>query len=194
MGEAPNIKAMNIAIGITVLIFITKDIISILSYRSMHISKKLKLIVFDIDNTIHSVKDQNMPKHVLDILHFFCHNKVPIAIASLNQYAPQILKGYNIDHLFHSIEYRQHLSQCQTNDQIDEYYSLQKNKMFSRLSNTLNIKYNEMLFFDDTVINIIDAKELGINSIYVNPEKLITWTNVKEGISLLDKRKRRYSH
>lgn len=160
----------------------------------MYVSKKLKLVIFDLDNTMHSVKDKQMPKHVVDILQYFYHNDIYIALASLNQYARHILKGYKIEHIFHSIEYRKQISQCHTDEQIDEYYSLNKINMFNRLSTKLNVKYDEILFFDDSVLNIIDAKELGIKSIYVNPDKLITWTNVHDGVALFDKRKRRYSH
>jgi HAD superfamily phosphatase (TIGR01681 family) len=160
----------------------------------MHISKKLKLVVFDIDNTIHSVKERHMPKHVLDIIHFFRENNVCMAIASLNQYAPKILMRYKTSHLFSSVEYRRRISECHTNEQIEEYFSLNKTQMFHRLCSRFNIKYDEILFFDDRVLNIIDAKILGINSVYVNPEKLITWTNIHNGIALFDKRKRRYSH
>lgn len=160
----------------------------------MIISKNLKLVVFDIDYTIHNVKDKYMPKHILDILQFFRDNNIPIAIASLNQYAEYVLMGYKIYHLFSSVEYRQKITECHTNEQINEYYSLSKTQMFHRLSKKFNIKFNEMLFFDDNVLNIIDAKEIGIISIYVNPNKLITWTNVRDGLAFFDKRKRRYSH
>jgi HAD superfamily phosphatase (TIGR01681 family) len=160
----------------------------------MIVSKNLKLVVFDIDYTIHNVKDKYMPKHVLDILQFFRHNNIPIAIASLNQYAQYVLKCYKIYHLFSSVEYRQKINECHTNEQINEYNSLSKTQMFHRLSKKFKINYEEMLFFDDNVLNIIDAKEIGIKAVYVNPNKLITWTNVHDGLALFDKRKRRYSH
>jgi FMN phosphatase YigB (HAD superfamily) len=66
--------------------------------------------------------------------------------------------------------------------------------MFERLRDKMNITFDNILFFDDSVLNILDAKELNIKSICVNATKLITWQNVKDGIALFDKRKRRYSH
>jgi HAD superfamily phosphatase (TIGR01681 family) len=158
------------------------------------IPNKLKLVVFDIDNTIHHPKSQQMPSHVIDILQHFHKCNVVLAIASLNQYAPDILDYYKISHLFQFIEYRINVKECKTNEQIEEYYSLQKTKMFERLRDKMNITFDNILFFDDSVLNILDAKELNIKSICVNATKLITWQNVKDGIALFDKRKRRYSH
>jgi HAD superfamily phosphatase (TIGR01681 family) len=161
---------------------------------NIKIPDNLKLVVLDIDNTIHHTNVKEMPKHILDILKYFHKNNVILAIASLNQYAPYILDYYNISHLFRVVEYRSNIDDCRTCEQIEEYYSLKKTNMFQRLIKTLDINFENILFFDDSVLNIIDAKELNIKSICVNAEKLLTWQNVKDGIALFDKRKRRYSH
>lgn len=158
------------------------------------IPDNLKLVVFDIDDTIHHTKLKQMPNHIIDILQCFNKNNVILAIASLNEYAPYILHYYNISHLFEIIEFRKNIDECRTNEEVAEYYSLKKTKMFERLSIKLNINFENMLFFDDSVLNVLDAKELNIKTICVNPRKLITWQNVKDGITLFDKRKRRYSH
>jgi FMN phosphatase YigB (HAD superfamily) len=158
------------------------------------IPDNLKLVVFDIDDTIHHTQLKQMPAHVLDILNFFHGNDVCIAIASLNQYAPLILDYYKISHLFDVVEYRSNIVQCYTDEQIQEYYSLNKINMFNRMISKLDIKYEDILFFDDSLMNVLDAKELNIKSICVDPKKLITWKNVSDGLSLFDKRKRRYSH
>mgnify|MGYP000550119657 CR=1 FL=1 len=157
------------------------------------IPKNLKLVVFDIDFTIQNAHSIHMPLHVLNILQFFRKSNVCMVIASLNQCAPAVLQIHKVYHLFHCVEYRPHLSRCKTDDQIDEYFSLKKTQMFQRLSQKYNVKYDEMLFFDDSVLNIVDAKELGIKSVCVNPNNLITWKNVQDGLALFDKRKRRYS-
>lgn len=155
------------------------------------IPENLKLVVFDLDNTIHNGE---FPIKVLDILQFFRDNNIIMCVASLNQHTPHFLKYFKISHLFEKIEYRKHISRCFTDEQIDEYYSLKKTNMFHRISKEFNINYNEMLFFDDNILNIHDAKELGIKSICVNSTTLLTWTNIYDGVSLFDKRKRRYSH
>jgi len=160
----------------------------------IEIPNELKLIVFDIDDTIHHTKLKQMPNHIVDILQCLYKNNVVLAIASLNQYAPYILDYYNISHLFEIVEYRLNINQCKTNKEIDEYYSLTKINMFERLVKKLDIRFENILFFDDSVLNILDAKELNIKSICVNAQTLITWQNVKDGIALFDKRKRRYSH
>lgn len=158
------------------------------------IPDKLKLVIFDIDDTIHHTKPRQMPEHILDILQYFHENNVVLAIASLNQHAPYILDCYNISHFFKFVEHRLNINECKTNEEIDEHYSLRKIKMFERLANKLDIKFDNILFFDDCVLNIIDARRLNIKSIYVNAAKLITWQDVKDGIALFDKRKRRFSH
>ncbi len=164
------------------------------------IPENLKLVVFDIDNTLHNIMhgwrcgNAVLPIQVSDILQFFRDNNVIMCIASLNQHAPLFLGYYKVLHLFDKIEYRRHITKCFTDEQIDEHYSLKKINMFNRISKEFNIDYNSMLFFDDNILNICDAKELGIKSICVNPKTLLTWRNIYDGFSLFDKRKRRYSH
>lgn len=161
----------------------------------MIVPDNLKLVIFDIDDTIHHVKPfLHMPKHIVNILQCLYNNNVILAIASLNQRAHDILEYYKISHLFRYIEYRKKIDECNTNEEIDEYYSLRKINMFERLANKHNITFDHMLFFDDSVVNILDARRLKIRSIHVNAKTLITWQNVKDGIALFDKRKRRLSH
>lgn len=157
----------------------------------VRIPENLKLVVFDLDNTIHNGE---FPIQVLDILQFFRVNNVIMCIASFNQHAPRFLEYFKISHLFDKIEYRQHITRCFTDEEIDEYYSLKKTNMFHRISKEFNIDYSEMLFFDDNILNIHDAKKIGIKSVCVNPTTLLTWRNISVGLSLFDKRKRRYSH
>lgn len=158
------------------------------------IPEQLKLVVFDIDDTIHHTQLRQMPEHIPNILQCFYENNVALAIASLNQHAPYLLDYYKLSHIFDFVEYRKNIDDCKTNEEIEEYYSLTKIKMFERLSKKLNIKFDNILFFDDSVLNVLDAKELSIKSICVNAKKLITWQNVKDGLALFDRRKRRYSH
>lgn len=155
--------------------------------------ENLKLVVFDIDDTIRDTKLQQIPNHIIDILQYFHENNVVLAIASLNQYAPYFLYYHNISHFFDFVEYRLNIEDCKTNEEIVEHYSLRKINMFERLANKLDITFDNMLFFDDSVVNILDARRLRIKSIYVNAKNLLTWQNVKDGIALFDKRKRRFS-
>lgn len=161
---------------------------------NINIPDELKLVVFDIDDTIHHTQLRQMPIHILDILQCLHKRKIALAIASLNQHAPYILQGYSISHLFDIVEYRININKCKTNAEIEEYYSLKKVNMFERLIKKLAINYENVLFFDDSVLNIFDAKELNMKAICVDANTLVTWKNIKDGIALFDKRKRRYSH
>lgn len=158
------------------------------------IPNNLKLVVFDIDDTIHHSKLKQMPRHIVDILQCLHEKNVVLAIASLNEHAPYILNGYNISYLFDFVEYRLNINECFTDEEIVEYYSLRKINMFERLANRMDIAFENMLFFDDSVVNILDARRLKIKSICVNAKKLVTWQNIRDGLALFDKRKRRFSH
>lgn len=160
----------------------------------MKIPDKLKLVVFDIDDTLHHAKLRQMPGHILDILKYFRKNNVVLAIASLNQYAPFILDYYNISYFFEYMEYRTNIDECTTYEEIEEHYSLRKIHMFERLIKYLDISFENILFFDDSLLNYLDAKELNIKSICVDAKKLVTWQNIMDGFALFDKRKRRFSY
>lgn len=159
----------------------------------IHIPSNLKIIVFDLDETLHNNSKSYMPLTVREILTHLYHNNIILTIASLNTNATMFLENYNILHMFSFVECRKHSKDCVTEEDIEEYTSLTKTKMLQRLMNKCNVNHDEVLFFDDCFYNIIDAKDMKIKSIIVNPTKLLTWKNIYDGFSLFDIRKRRYS-
>jgi HAD superfamily phosphatase (TIGR01681 family) len=153
----------------------------------------LKMVIFDLDGTLQFNSIIEMPTRISDIITFFRKNNVIICLASLNRDAEWFLSHHNLLHLFDAIEKRQGYRNCSTIEEKNENKSLKKNLMFKRLMAKFNVQPEQMLFFDDYVYNILDARNMKIKSVMVNPSKLITWTDVREGLCLFNKHTRRYS-
>lgn len=154
----------------------------------------LKMVIFDLDETLQFNRLQFMPNKVKDILHFFRKNNVIIALASLNSGAIAQLDSHCILHVFNDTETRMCREHCITDDEIKEHTSLRKVRMFRRLMARNNVDAESTLFFDDCQLNIIDAKMMNMKSVHVDRKHLITWRNVHDGLSLFkDKRKRRHT-
>lgn len=158
------------------------------------VPQTLKMVIFDLDETLHHNKTQDMPRNVKDILNYFRSKNVIIALASLNSCAAVQLYMHKMIHVFDDIETRQCREQCMTAAEVDEYNSLQKSKMFERLLSRHNVAPEEVLLFDDVWINIMDAKQMKIKAIMVNAKTLITWRDVRTGFNLFKtKPHKRYS-
>jgi FMN phosphatase YigB (HAD superfamily) len=148
----------------------------------MELSSYLKLVIFDLDDTLHFYDLTQMPAHVKDILNFFKRHHVPIAMASLNLHAYEYLCYYNVQKYFKAVEARKCKSQIRTYEDYREYIRPTKKYMLRRLLKKFSCTPQEVLFFDDIVENIQIAKSMGINSVHVDDRFCIRWKDVFEGM------------
>ena len=145
----------------------------------------------DLDETLHFNKNREMPVVVKDIIYYLRRNNIIIALASLNTHADMFLYQYDVLHLFDALEFRLLYEDCETQEQKKEHNSLQKDKMFQRLLERFDVKPEETLFYDDNILNILDAKSFKIKSVLVSPQKLLTWSNLRTGFQLFENSSKR---
>ena len=158
------------------------------------IPQNLKMVVFDLDETLQHNKTEHLPQYVRDILQAFVEKDVPIALVSLNPSALLYLKLHKIMHLFTDVECRKHKKNLTNADEIIEYVCVTKNRMFERIMHRQKLKPENILFFDDNVHNILEARAMKIKCVRVNPINLVRWRDVYLGLSMFNEgRQRRYS-
>lgn len=150
------------------------------------IPQNLKMVVFDLDETLQHNKTEHMPQHVRDILQAFVEKDVPIALVSLNPSALLYLKLHKIIHLFTEVECRKYKKDLRNADEIIEYVSITKNRMFERIMQRQKLKPENILFFDDNVPNILEARAMKIKCVRVNPTYLVRWRDVYLGLSMFN--------
>ena len=156
------------------------------------IPKNLKLVVFDLDDTLHFVnKFGHVENHIRDILRYFRYSGVKVALASNNALGAMFLYEYKIAHIFDAIETRKFEDECKTKAELDECKSGRKDGMFNRLMKQFSVSPENVLFFDDCVWNIIFAKRMKINSVWVNSTKCVTWSDVHKGLDMFKNKKLR---
>ena len=142
----------------------------------------LKLVIFDLDETLHYHSVYYMPKHIEDILTFFRINNVTIAMASLNTRASDFVYHYKIDKYFSAIESRKETSNIHSRADYEENTRLTKVYMFRRLLKRFCCQPHEVLFFDDSIQHIYTAQSLGIHCVKVDPAFCIRWKDVFKGL------------
>lgn len=145
-------------------------------------SYSLKLVVFDLDETLHFNDSTRMPHHVRDILNYFMCNNVPIALASLNIEAYKYLQYYNIERMFQAVEARKYIHQIKTISDSKEYMYPTKKYMFKRLFKKFRCLPQEVLLFDDVYENIHVARSLEMNAVQVDARFCVRWIDVFEGL------------
>lgn len=148
----------------------------------MDIPSSLKLVIFDLDETLHYQSINYMPKTVIDILNFFKSNNVTITMASLNTRADEYVCHYNIDKFFSAIELRKENWNKYSHSDYGENVLFTKVYMLKRLLKKFGCKPNEVLFFDDLTKHIHTAQSLGIHSVKVDPTFCIRWKDVFNGL------------
>jgi FMN phosphatase YigB (HAD superfamily) len=144
----------------------------------------LKLVIFDLDDTLHDISIMHMPQHVQDIIKYFQSNNVPMAIASLNIYATKLLKYYDIDKYFLALEARKKQNNIRSQSDYKEHLYMTKVYMFCRLLKKFQCKPQEVLLFDDNQCHIDAARSMKINCVKVNPVCCIRWHDVFKGLEL----------
>jgi len=150
----------------------------------MTTSSCLKLVIFDLDDTLHYTSMLYMPPYVKDIISYFQSNNVPMAIASLNVYARNLLKHYNIDEYFSAVEARKAKNKVRTSLDYKEHNNLTKYYMFYRLLKKFNCKPQEVLLFDDNQYHINVARLMNIHCVKVDPSFCVRWKDVFKGLEL----------
>ena len=148
--------------------------------------KDLKVVIFDLDETLHKRDKYTLDLHILDILQYFYESGVILCLASMNMLGGIYLYNYDVIHMFKHI--------CQRDEDNLNSYSKNKKDMLRYILKKTNCTGSSVLFFDDNISNFATAKKLGIRSICVNEHNLLTWRDVKCGLDLFDHRKRRYSY
>jgi FMN phosphatase YigB (HAD superfamily) len=150
----------------------------------MAFPSRLKLVIFDLDETLHYNSILHMPEHVKDIMTFFESKNVPMAIASLNVYAHSLLKHYEIDQYFSAVEKRKDYNNIRSRSDYEEHVNMTKFYMFCRLLKKFCCTPQEALLFDDNIHNINVAKTMNISCVKVNPVFCIRWKDVFAGLEL----------
>ena len=147
-------------------------------------SSYLKLVIFDLDETIQYNSVSHVPNHVHGILRFFKDNEIPMAIASLNTRAKDMLQYHKIEKYFSAVEARKNPNNIRSRSDFEEHAQLTKFYMLRRLLKKFYCKPKEVLFFDDAQRNIDCARLMGIHSVKVDPAFCIRWKNVFQGLDM----------
>jgi len=112
------------------------------------------------------------PVFFRDLVIYLIQNKKKVAIASFGKY--NIIKTY-MDRLFndnHIFDKHNIITPDQNSRHLRN--GTDKNQYIIDLSRENNINYNKIVFFDDTLINTNNAKDLGVLSIEINKNEGFT--------------------
>lgn len=140
---------------------------------------KCKLVIFDLDNTLHILGQTDLSPHIRDILKYLRRSGIRMALASLNVFAREHLRRYNVLHLFDCVESRKAA--------YDGLYT--KDGMFKAIKNKTKIKYKNIVVFDDNFYHCMEAKVLGMKYTLVTND-ILSWSDVKVGLSMFDHKQR----
>jgi FMN phosphatase YigB (HAD superfamily) len=148
------------------------------------IPANLKLVIFDLDDTIYSVRNKYMDSNILSILNYFKFHNVFIALATLNLEGDKVLDYYNIKQYFDIIEMRKQLYKCIGIQELDEALSLRKKDMLLRILEKAQVNPENTIFFDDNMHHVKEACSLGIKSIHVDKNKRVSWNDIINAMNM----------
>ena len=161
-----------------------------------NIPKGLQLVIFDLDGTLHpnrhfiyslNVKQDN-------IIDFFYNEGITLAIASKNAFAEFALYDYGVIHKFAHIEQRKFDNEYILDEDILSHMKGTKLHMYKNILKRFpDIKPENILVIDDCFLHVFTAKCMGMNAIQVDPQKLVSWSDIKKGFSCFKERRRRAS-
>lgn len=158
----------------------------------LDIPDNVHLVIFDLDNTLQD-NSRKLGDHVRDILKEFRKNHVKLAMASLNMFAPYELVCHHICQYFSEIEHRRLKHMSPSTKEYAFYSKSKKEYMLKRILENTNTLPQNTLFFDDNPTHIAEAKQLGIKTICVDHNTLITWADVMRGLRLFKSSPKRTS-
>jgi hypothetical protein len=155
---------------------------------SLNLISKYDLFIWDFDLTIikihsfanHTKEDEIQslswkklmchfydPIFFRDLVYFLRGNKKKVAIISFGHY--NVIKAY-LDRLFDDTNIFNKHNIITPDQNCNRRSNTDKNQYIINIARELNIKYNRIMFFDDTVGNINSAKELGVEAIQIEKE------------------------
>ena len=102
-----------------------------------------------------------------DLIYFLRGNKKKVAIISFGHY--NVIKAY-LDRLFDDTNIFNKNNIITPDQNCNRRANTDKNQYLINIARELNIKYNRIVFFDDTIGNINGARELGIKSIEIDKD------------------------
>jgi HAD superfamily phosphatase (TIGR01681 family) len=145
----------------------------------------LKLVVFDLDDTlcIRSIFDAKIDKNVIDIIEFLRSKNILITLASLNCFAKLQLHFNRIYHKFTQVEQRK-FSYEYTVGEDRPTYDWSKTHMLKSILKQNNVKPENVILFDDFIVHVVEARKLGMKAHLVDPNKRITWNDIKSGLQM----------
>lgn len=151
------------------------------------IPSECKMVVFDLDNTLHNKQTINLEPHIYDIIKHFKDNGVKVALVSLNLVADYYLEKYMITHLFDCIKHRD----CTDIIKI-RTSQYRKDRMFKSLQKQFDIPFTNMILFDDCFYNCMEARSLGMKFVVIPRDNSVTsWKDVRGGMSLFGGKRRK---
>ena len=150
------------------------------------ISNEIKLVIFDLDDTLMSRKaqDQMLSKNVIDIkakdiIKYFKEKGCKIVLCSLNLMAAFYLYHNDILELFDFVITPKYDDECENQKEIEQSKSRNKSYMYKAIIKKFSISRKNIVIFDDSIWHKIEAKNYNINFVQINPKLLITWNDVK---------------
>ena len=143
-----------------------------------------------MDDTLRNVDTHLLIKQK-DIIDFLYESGMKLAIASTNKFARFILYINDIDYKFVHIEQGKFDDEYSTDEEKTQYESGTKSHMYKNILDELNISPKNVLVIDDSFINVCMAKRMGMKAIQVTPNKLVSWQELKQGMSQFNTKKRR---
>lgn len=155
------------------------------------VPSQLKLVIFDLDDTlIHGPFGfwndtpelySKLSYYARHILHYLKLHNVKLGLATHNSVSSRFtqhhgIHGYFEYHYFTSFQ----MKACTNPNQ------LKKNWMFESIKWNSNVRYSEILLFDDLQQNIDDAAVYGIRGIKVDPQEGVAPDDLLKGFAMFD--------
>jgi FMN phosphatase YigB (HAD superfamily) len=149
----------------------------------------IKVVIFDLDDTL--VKPGLMSDIEIkarDIVERTRELGYKVVLVTLNPFGQLVLMWNNILHLFDKV----------VKVSFDELEgatkrTLFKTNMYREVLREYNVKPIEVLVFDDCILQVAIARQMGMRCVHIKPRSLITWADFHEGVRNLKYRKRRFS-
>ena len=136
----------------------------------------MNLFIFDLDNTLLinnlTSSEKHIPDEIKSILNRIKEKGHMITIASHNSDPIYFLDKFEIKHLFNSSVYG-----CSTYDQKGHSKVEHFNKLIKYYQG--RFEPNRMIFFDDYLKYVLEARRLGIKGVQVNCVTGVTWKDVE---------------
>jgi HAD superfamily phosphatase (TIGR01681 family) len=135
----------------------------------------LKLVIFDLDETLHFCSSLYVPDTTRSILKFLQQSNVIIALASFNTSALYYLRLHKIDKYFHAVASRKPYK-------YPWQKHLDKRSMVQSLMNQFECTSSNTIFFDDLQENVDAVSSLGVTCIKVNKNYCLRWIDLFQGL------------